>query len=143
MKYIFLILVFINFSQAAKVNYFEEVGNHFGIDPLLLWSIAKVESNHNPKAINFNSNGTKDIGIMQINTIHIPTLKRLGFQKEDLWNPRINIYMGGWVLKRCLKKHGLTVNGVTCYNGRINNNPYGLKVIKQLKKVYSKKKKDT
>jgi soluble lytic murein transglycosylase-like protein len=47
---------------------FEDAGNKYGINPILLESIARVESNLNPKAINKNTNGTSDIGLMQINS---------------------------------------------------------------------------
>ena len=37
------------------------------------------------------------------------------------------------ILKRCLDKHkGNLTNGVTCYNGRIKDNPYGKKVLEEL-----------
>jgi len=59
----------------AKAFCFEEAGSQYGISPQLLWSIAKTESNFNPRAINRNSNGTYDYGLMQINS---SWAKRLG-----------------------------------------------------------------
>ncbi|KIM06059.1 MAG: twitching motility protein PilT [Sulfurovum sp. AS07-7] len=129
MKPIVTLLFLLNTFLLADVNYYEEAGEYFGIDPRLLWSIAKIESNHNPHAINVNKNGTEDIGIMQINTVHLPSLAKYGILKDDLLNPRINIFVGAWVLQGCFKKHGFTKNAVTCYNGRIKNNPYGDKVL--------------
>ncbi len=116
-------------------NPFVEAGNKFGIDPMLLWSIAKVESNLNPRAINKNKNGTYDMGIMQINSVHLPRLKKYGILPQDLAIPRINIDVGAWVLSGCIQKHGYKWNAVTCYNGRIANNPYGYKVFKVLKQA--------
>ncbi len=139
MKYItsILIMSFLSFLSASE-NYFEIVGKHFKIDPKILYAIAKHESNLNPYALNYNKNGTYDVGLMQINTIHLDTLNNLGYKDKDLWNPKVNIYMGALVLSKCFKKYGVTINGITCYNGRISNNPYGYKVIEELKKLYKK-----
>jgi len=141
MKVIATLLFLLNVSSLAALNYYEEAGEYFGIDPRLLWSIAKVESNLNPNAINTNANGTEDIGIMQINTVHLPTLAKHGISKDDLFNPRINIFVGAWVLQRCFKKHGFTKNAVTCYNGRIKNNPYGDKVLSVFYKAEESRRK--
>jgi len=116
-------------------NYFEEVGKHFNIDPIILWAIAKKESNFDPYAINKNKNGTYDIGIMQINTIHLDKLNELGLDRKDLFNPRINIYFGGYVLANCFNRFGVTIKGLTCYNGLVAGNPYGYEVYRIIKKV--------
>jgi len=44
---------------------FEEAGETYGISPLLLWGIAKTESSLDPQAINRNTNGSYDYGVMQ------------------------------------------------------------------------------
>lgn len=120
-----------NYSPYEQTsNYFVEAGRYYNVDPRLLWCVAKVESNMNPTAINKNTNGTYDIGLMQINTIHLPTLAKFGITKEKLLDPRTSASVGAWVMKGCIAKHGMTKNGITCYNGRIKNNPYADKVLK-------------
>lgn len=101
----------------AQSNPFVEAGKRYGIDPWLLYSIAKVESGNNTAAVNYNKNGTVDIGVMQVNSCHFKTLERYGFKKEDLWNPTININWGAWVLAGCVARHGYTTNAIDCYNG--------------------------
>lgn len=136
-----IFICFFNISLIAGESYYEEAGKRFGVDPRLLWSIAKVESNHNPKALNINKNGTEDIGIMQINTVHLSSLEKYGISKDDLYDPRTNIFVGAWVLQGCVKKYGATKDAVTCYNGRIKDNPYGNKVISAFYKaeeIYNK-----
>lgn len=124
-------------------SYYTQAGNHFGLDPQLLWAIAYKESRHTPHIISKpNKNGSYDIGIMQINSSHLPRLeKQYGISEEDLLNPQINIFVGAEILKMCFDKHSDTQNSITCYNGRIKNNPYGkqvLKILTDARKKYQK-----
>lgn len=93
---------------------FEEAGAMYGISPVLLHAIAKIESNFNPKAINKNKNGSYDYGVMQINSVHYKTLG------HNIWmslsDPCMNVKVGAWVLARCIKKYGYTWEAVGCYN---------------------------
>lgn len=139
MKKLLLFLMVLNFGFCSEYNHlFIKHGNSKSISPLLLWGIAKTESNFNIKAINENSNGSRDIGIMQINSIHLPELKAMGFNENDLFNPDINIKFGAIVLKRCLDKWGLNYKALNCYNGRVKDNPYNVKVIANIAK-YNKR----
>ena len=97
MKYLIILAIFFNLSYATT-NYFEEAGEYYRIDPKILYSIAKIESKLNPNAINRNTNGTVDIGIMQINSVHMKELNKRGFRREHLFNPKINIFAGAWIL---------------------------------------------
>jgi soluble lytic murein transglycosylase-like protein len=96
---------------------FENAGATYGINPLLLWAIAKVESNFNPYALNKNKDGSYDIGIMQINSSHLNTLKKYGLiDKRYIWEPCYNIHVGAWILHQCIQKHGYTWEAIGCYN---------------------------
>ena len=131
-KTLFFLLLSLN---CAAENYFVEAGKKYGIDPQLLWAIAKTESQLNPNALNQNNkNGSYDIGIMQINSIHLNELwTKYGISEDDLYNPRLNIHIGAKILKDRLNKHNNNlINGITCYNGRIENNPYGERVLDNL-----------
>jgi len=134
MKKILLVLLCLVVLPANE-NYFNEASQRFGVDSKLLASIAKIESNNNLNAVNLNTNGTLDIGIMQINSVHLPYLARLGIKKEDLFNPRININFGAFILAKCIDKYGLTINGLNCYNGKLQDNEYAMKVLKQFIKL--------
>ncbi len=121
----------INLEQNTQENYFIEAGKHYNVNPALLYAIAKTESNLNPAAINCaNKNKSCDYGIMQINSIHLPMLSKYNIQKEDLFEPRTNIFIGAYVLKNCINKHGENYKALNCYNGKIKNNPYYTKVLK-------------
>ena len=69
--YIFSLIIC---SAAAQAFCFEEAGKEHRISPELLKSIARVESGFNYKAVNKNRNGSRDLGLMQINSAWIDTL---------------------------------------------------------------------
>ena len=126
-------------------NDFVEAGKAFNINPKLLWAIAYKESRFNAKAINrANKNKTYDIGIMQINSTHLNKLeKEFGISEKHLFeNPRINIFVGAMILRKCFDLYGENEKGITCYNGLKKDNPYGkevLKIIKNAEKNHQQK----
>lgn len=113
-------------------NLFVKYGKIFSIPPIILWGIAKDESNLNPYAVNKNKNGTYDLGLMQINTVHLPELKKLGLEPKDLFYPETSIAFGAHILSKCFEKHGQNWKGLTCYNGRIDGNDYARKVLTKI-----------
>ncbi len=93
---------------------FDEAGKAYGINTYLLQSIARVESNLNPNAINRNLNGSTDIGIMQINSSWIA---RLGLDSGRLVSdPCYNVMTGAKIFRYCIDKHEYTWEAVGCYN---------------------------
>ncbi len=114
MRVALVLLALVSFAFAYC---FEEAGRYYGVSPRLLWAIAKVESNFNPRAINRNKNGTYDIGLMQINSRWLPVLKRHGLYDERLiWHPCYNTFVGAWVLRQCINRYGNSWKAVDCYN---------------------------
>ncbi|MFZ8859472.1 MAG: lytic transglycosylase domain-containing protein [Thermocrinis sp.] len=95
---------------------FEDAGRYYGVSPHLLWAIAKVESNFNPRAINRNKNGTDDIGLMQINSSWFVYLKKHGIEPSLLWEPCYNTYVGAMILRHCIDTYGYGWRAVDCYN---------------------------
>lgn len=95
---------------------FEKAGAYYGINPLLLRAIARQESSMNPRAHNRNTNGTVDIGLMQINTWHMPRLAKAGVNEQRLWDPCVNIAVGAWVLADAVSRHGMTWKAVGIYH---------------------------
>lgn len=97
-------------------RYFEEAGEYYNIPPLLLKKIATIESGINPRAINKNANGTKDYGLMQINSSHLVRLSQWGINQKNILDPKINIYAGSWLLSEQIKKHGFNLQAVGRYH---------------------------
>ena len=70
----------------------------------LALGVIKVESNFNPSSIHKNSNGSRDYGLFQINTINHKWLsEELGI--TDFLNPYQNIDAGVYMLSQLLKKY--------------------------------------
>lgn len=121
--------------QNAYPLCFREAGQMYGINPVVLRSIAKVESNNNPDAINKNANGTYDVGLMQINTIWKPLLG------EERWNHLgdacYNTKTGAWILAMCINKYGYNWKAIGCYNSQTpeKSEIYAKKVFAQLKRL--------
>ena len=94
----------------------EEVAAWYGVNVHLLYAIAKTESNLNPVAMNRNKNGSYDIGLMQINSSWLPTLKKYGVDEKTLKDPCINLQVGAWILSQNMQRLGTTWEAVGAYN---------------------------
>lgn len=82
-----------------------------------LWAIGKVESNFRSVVGPKNKNGTVDIGVMQINTTHLPHLKKFGINRSRLLDePCLNIHVGAWVLRGNINRYGHTWEAIGAYN---------------------------
>lgn len=88
----------------------------FRIEPNLIKAIALVESNLKKDSIGKNrdkNNNIKslDYGLMQINQMHIPLLKKRGIIKDErdlLDNPCLNIKIGTEILYNHFSRCGVT-----------------------------------
>ena len=89
---------------------------YHGVNPYLLRAILVVESRLNPKAINVNMNGTRDIGVAQINSIHLPVLQNHGIKESHLMDGCVNTYVGAWLLRKQISRHGLNWFGIAAYH---------------------------
>lgn len=98
-------------------NCFTSAAAHFGVEKRLLVAIAKTESSFNPHAMGpKNSNGTYDMGMMQINSSWLSTLSRFGIAGSDLMGACTNIHVGAWILAKNIGTHGATWKAVGAYN---------------------------
>lgn len=117
---------------------FIRAGLHYNIPPNLLYVIARVESKMNPYALNTNHNGSYDIGIMQINSIWLSKLAKIGIQHKDLIDGCNNIQVGAWILSQNIKRYGLTAEAIGRYNS--SNSYHKSQYIYKIFKEYSHQK---
>lgn len=103
--------------------------NIYGIDAELLHAIALAESGMNNSVINKNKNGTYDIGLMQINSSHLPRLKYIGVTEELLLNePCISLLVGASILNEMKSRYGTMSEAVGAYNAGTSNKRLNLRV---------------
>ena len=121
-------------AQAEQLC-FEEAGAEYSINPQILKAIAKVESNFNPRAVNWNKNGTYDFGVMQINSSWYYTLGKDWWM--NLGDPCSNIKGGAKILSGCMKKYGYSWEAIGCYNSQTpsKRDKYAMSVFKQLQSI--------
>ena len=93
-----------------------EAANHYQVSPDLINAIIKTESNHQIDAINVNTRGSEDVGLMQINSEWLPRIKKLGYDRSSLFDPCTNITVGTWILAQEVQRFGYTWIAVGAYN---------------------------
>jgi soluble lytic murein transglycosylase-like protein len=104
---------------STQAQCWSEAAQRFSIPAALLYAVAKVESNLNPRAINrshLRRTDSYDIGLMQINSSHLPALARQGIRETDLYSPCTNLLIGAQLLADLFKRYGRTWNAVGAYN---------------------------
>ncbi|WP_080947424.1 lytic transglycosylase domain-containing protein [Moraxella bovoculi] len=112
------------FAPNAKACW-TEAGQKYDIDPLLLMAIGWKESNGRPNAVGPPlPDGNVALGLMQINTIHLPELRKWGIRRNDLFNPCTSIHVGAYVLRDCINRFGEIWRSVGCYYGGPNSKAY-------------------
>ncbi|EFI3475721.1 lytic transglycosylase domain-containing protein [Escherichia coli] len=121
---IFTLSILITKMSFASSACFNEAGTMFRIEPKLIKAIALVESNLKKDSIGKNrdkKNNIKsfDYGLMQINQMHIPMLKKRGIIKDErdlLDNPCLNIKIGTEILYKHFSRCGMTWQCLGTYN---------------------------
>lgn len=111
------LLLLIVASVPASATCWSDAERHFRIEARLLQAIAMTESNMNPQATGFNKHGSRDIGLMQINSTHLPRLKALGIDEHLLYNDScLSVMVGASVLADMMKRYGYSWEAVGAYN---------------------------
>ena len=77
----------------------QAVREHPGLTPWMIKTIIATEGGRSG-TVTQNTNDSKDLGVMQINTINVPAIqKKFGFSYRDLVvSPCRNIMAGSWLL---------------------------------------------
>ena len=125
------------FERVAIRDCIEQTAERYRLSPVLLLAIAQQESGLNPRAINRNTNGSTDMGVMQINTLWLPTLQRHGIDVRDLWEPCTNIMVGAWILRNNFQRWGETLTGLGAYNASSQEKRlrYAVRLLKRVQQL--------
>jgi len=107
--------LFLGCTVAAS-HCFEHAAQRYGVPTVLLQAIALQESGGRATAINVNRNGSRDIGLMQINSGWLNTLARHGISERDLFDPCVSALVGAWILANNFTRLGYTTQGLGAYN---------------------------
>ncbi|EQA7544521.1 lytic transglycosylase domain-containing protein [Escherichia coli] len=145
---IFTLSILITKMSFASSACFNEAGTMFRIEPNLIKAIALVESNLKKDSIEKNrdkKNNIKsfDYGLMQINQMHIPMLKKRGIIKDErdlLDNPCLNIKIGTEILYKHFSRCGMTWQCLGTYNAgfAMDNQKKRLQYAKKIYIVYTR-----
>lgn len=113
-----LYVVAICFSSSVQADCFKQAGNAFGISPTLLKAIAMKESRLNPSAVNqANRNGSEDVCMMQINSVHFSRLIEFGVTRQRLLSdPCVCVAAGAWILHGLFRQYGRSWGTIGMYN---------------------------
>ncbi len=103
-------------SKNEAENCWIKAGIKYQVDPWLLYSIAEQESSLNTLAINDNRNGSRDVGLMQINSFWFTELEKYGISEQSLFDPCVNINVGAWILSQSIQVFGNNWRAVGAYN---------------------------
>ncbi len=111
-----LALAFALWAAVPAIACWDDAATRYQVNSTLLHAIARTESGLKPLAIGRNANGSRDIGLMQINSAWLSTLATYGISERDLFEPCTNIYVGAWILSYNFYRLGYTWDAVGAYN---------------------------
>ncbi|MGB9975738.1 lytic transglycosylase domain-containing protein [Thermovenabulum sp.] len=102
-------------------DYIVKYSKEYGLDPYLIASVIKIESNFNPSSI--SNKGA--VGLMQIMpSTAVWAAEKMGIKEEkiDLMDPKTNIMIGTWYLSDLLREfQGDITLALAAYNGGRGN----------------------
>lgn len=86
------------------------------VNPVILRAILMVETRMKPNTIARNENGSVDVGIAGINSLHFPELAKWDVQPADLLDACRGIHVGAWHLGRTLGNQPETWESIARYH---------------------------
>jgi hypothetical protein len=87
----------------------DKAAARYGLSSHLLYALARTESGLNPAAVDRNCDGSRDIGLMQINSSWLPTLAGHRIAEHHLFDACTSIHVA---------RLGYTWDAVGAYNAR-------------------------
>lgn len=115
----------------------------YSVPPAVLAGIMEVEGGRVGQSVGPNTNGTYDLGPMQINTIWLPELARHWGVSENSAkklvrdDPCVNLHVAAWILRQRINDSGNLTLGIAHYHSRTPRfgHKYARKVIGAMKRL--------
>lgn len=111
--------------------------NTYNVPPAVMIGIMSVEGGHIGQEAGPNSNGSYDLGPMQVNTRWLPTLMRswnVDERTARTWlrdNGCVNVHVAAWILRKNMNSTGSLWGAIAAYHSATPSLgiPYANKVI--------------
>lgn len=103
-------------AASCRADCVDDAARFHHVNVRLVRAIATVESGQHANVIHVNTDGSTDIGLMQINSRWLTTLERFGVSRAALQDRCTNAYVGAWILSQNLRRLGLSWDAVGAYN---------------------------
>ncbi|WP_434716306.1 lytic transglycosylase domain-containing protein [Paraburkholderia sp. A3RO-2L] len=104
------------YAARANADCIDNAAAFHHVNASLVRAIAEQESGMNPTRVGRNSNGTRDIGLMQINSTWLPKLATYGVSEANLFDGCTNAFVGTWILAQNIARLGNSWEAVGAYN---------------------------
>ncbi|WP_080428166.1 lytic transglycosylase domain-containing protein [Burkholderia ubonensis] len=108
--------IVLSIATPAWADCIDTAATRHGVNSDLLRAIGYFESSLNPAAVHKNANGTVDIGLMQINSVHLPVLARYGIDRAKLSDGCVSAEVGAALLQALTIRYGPTWQAVGEYH---------------------------
>lgn len=113
-----LMIISIGYSHATTYEAcFKSASEKYGVPLKILLAISFTESSFNHKSLNHNRNGTKDYGLMQINSFWAKHAAGMGYEWSQVkHDPCTNVMFGSRILKDNRRRLGTWEAAIGAYN---------------------------
>lgn len=111
-----ILMILIVCPIVAGASCIDDAATRYDVPVSIIKAISTVESTNNPLAINRNSDGSYDIGYMQINSRWVPMLRRYGINEQSLFDLCTNVYVGTWIIAQNFRRFGYGWDAIGAYN---------------------------
>ncbi len=128
--------------QSVDEQCIVQTANRFSLPEIILKAILEVEGGKSGE-LRINSNGTYDIGPMQVNSIWLPKFTNYVASERILYDSCTNLQIGAWILRYNINKaNGDIWQGVSTYHSStpVHQEKYRNKIYAAIQKINMSKK---
>lgn len=104
----------------------ESAALYHRVNDKILTAIVIHESLGRASTVSRNKNGSIDVGLTGINSIHFRELQQKGVRPEQLLDECVSVYVGAWTYSKKVFKYGNTWQAVGAYHSEtpVNSQRY-------------------